>query len=447
MASTLRPLAALALLAAPVLAGGWEFAAPMPAPKSNTFALTWNGDVYMLGDSPWMNGTDKDGSVYKLANGAWSSVAPLTGMGPVAGQGGGVDDLNRIVVFGGLIYPEADLGEPRVYDPLQGPYAMPADVSIYHPPLNFGLATDAQGRIYRLGGGCDICNNNSSICSRYSGATDSWEQVAWLPYTRSSIASCFDGQGHIWGFGGYTSFGLPRLNETIRYSVANNTWQIMGSLYLPVATSDAKAVAGADGRVYCIGGLVGSGAGTPTTNVWVLDPSAVNPVVMAGPPLNVARYDFGVTLGDDGWIYVIGGVTANGPTATVERFDTGPPSAWTDLGLAKAGSAGTPVLSGSGPLTAGSANQLGLASAAPGAGATLVFGLSQVAAPFQDGTLVPAPLVLVALSTGPAGSASLPFAWPAGVPAGTELVFQFWIQDAGASHGLSASNGLLGVTD
>lgn len=534
-------LAGILLLAATSRAGDWEPCAPLPAPKSENFAVTWNGEVYVVGGSPWVNGNDQDGTVWRLSDGAWIAVAPLDGMGPTVGQGGGVDALDRIVVFGGVVTPSGDLGEPRLYDPLQGCYDTPTDASIFHPALNFGLATDAQGRIYRLGGGCDVCNNNTGICSRYDGTTDSWQQVAWLPYSRSSIASCYDGRGHIWGFGGYTSFGLPRLVDTIRYDLATNTWSTLGSLFLPVGTSDAKAALGADGLVYCIGGRTGAtAAGTPTATVYVLDPGAADPHLVPGPALQVARYDFALALGADGWLYVIGGRTADGPTTSVERLYTGAcpeavalspaqlaaagqqvtlhasasggaplelrwerdgvplsdgptghgstlagattdtlvigavapqdagayrlvagnpcgsasstdilltvDSAWLDLGQAKPGSAGTSHLAGSGLLTAGSANLLELAGALPGAPVTLVFGLAPLNAPFKGGVLVTAPVLLVALAADASGGLALPFAWPAGVAAGTDLYFQAWLQDAGATHGLSASNGLRGTS-
>jgi hypothetical protein len=119
---------------------------------------------------------------------------------------------------------------------------------------------------------------------------------------------------------------------------------------------------------------------------------------------------------------------------------------WTDLGLGKAGVAGVPVLAGSGPLAASSANQLQLTNAAPAAPTTLIFGLSAINAPFKGGTLVPHPLLPVALATNGAGTLTLPFAWPVGVPAGLSFYFQCWTQDAGATFGLSASNGLVGVS-
>ena len=119
---------------------------------------------------------------------------------------------------------------------------------------------------------------------------------------------------------------------------------------------------------------------------------------------------------------------------------------WADLGLGKAGSAGVPQLTAVGRLAAGSDNQLDLSGAKASATATLVFGLSQIDAPFKGGTLVPQPLLLVTLATGPAGTLLLPFVFPAGVPAGLPLYFQIWVQDPGASFGLSASNALRGVT-
>jgi hypothetical protein len=75
-----------------------------------------------------------------------------------------------------------------------------------------------------------------------------------------------------------------------------------------------------------------------------------------------------------------------------------------------------------------------------------VIGVSQINAPFKGGTLVPQPMLLVFLATNPVGDLNLAFLWPAGVPAGKSLLFQYWISDPGASNGVSASNGLEGVT-
>ena len=118
---------------------------------------------------------------------------------------------------------------------------------------------------------------------------------------------------------------------------------------------------------------------------------------------------------------------------------------WTDLGFAKTGSKGKPELLGSGLLSAGSDNTVELANGNPSSAATLVFGLSQLNAPFKGGTLVPNPLLLVNLFTDAGGDLNVPFLWPSGIPAGTALYFQYWIHDPSATKGLSASNGLRGI--
>ncbi len=315
------------ILANAAFAGGtaaWEFTTPLPTVKPSSFAVKLGGAIYLVGGSPWENGGDQDGSVYKLLNGTWSTVAPITGVGPAVGQGGGVDSLGRILIFGGMVQGSGDFAETRAYLPSQGPVATPPEAPATLPPLNFSTAVDNLHRIYRMGGGGGASGLNYGGVARYDAATNSWATLAYLPYTRASVATCYDGLGHVWGFGGYTSFGTPRIVDTIRYTIATNTWESIGLLYLPVATSSGQAVLGENGKVYVIGGYAGWYGFTPTATVYVLDPGAANPVLQTGPSLNVARADFGAVLGDDGFIYVIGGVGAAGPLTSVERLYTRP---------------------------------------------------------------------------------------------------------------------------
>ncbi|MBL9150792.1 MAG: immunoglobulin domain-containing protein [Phycisphaerae bacterium] len=313
------------LSAAPALAAGsWEFTTSLPVGKTSSFAVVWNGDVYVVGGAPWRNGNDKDGSVFRLADGVWSEAAPLTGMGPIINQVGGVDSLNRIIVFAGHDSTNGDLGSARAYTPVDGTTEELTD-AINYAFDNVATAVDGQHRIYRMGGGPGASGFNYGGVARYDGAADSWQALAYLPYTRASVATAYDGQGRIWGFGGYTSFGLPRLYDTIRYDIATDTWTTLGGSYLPVQTSNAKAVTGADGRVYVIGGLIGTTtAGTSTANVWILENTANPGPLVAGLPLNVARHDFAAVLAPDKFIYVIGGNSTFGDVSTsVERIYTG----------------------------------------------------------------------------------------------------------------------------
>ena len=159
--------------------------------------------------------------------------------------------------------------------------------------------------------------------------------------------------------------------------------------------------------------------------------------------------------------YAVGPVNAlptsftltNGTGFTTDEIRVGlswdavlPSSAWSDLSHGKIGVRGIPQLVGSGSLEPLSNNTISVSRAAPSAQATFVLGLTQIDAPFKGGTLVPTPSLLLPLVTSAAGSASIPFVLPSGLPSGTEFCSQLWVADATATFSLSASNGLLGTT-
>lgn len=122
-------------------------------------------------------------------------------------------------------------------------------------------------------------------------------------------------------------------------------------------------------------------------------------------------------------------------------------SGWVDEGFALAGVAGDPILTGSGALTAGAPNTLALGRAAPSSLAALFASIGSTPTPFKGGTLAPIPFTkLLFTTTSPTGTVTLPFAFPAGVPSGTELHAQWAIDDAAAILGVALSNSIVGVT-
>ena len=169
---------------------------------------------------------------------------------------------------------------------------------------------------------------------------------------------------------------------------------------------------------------------------------------------------FGIAVGLDGDLLVVGAQgeasNASGINGTQTNNQAGNAGAayafdldldaWGDLGSGLAGVAGVPSLTGTGPMSAGSSNQFVLTQAKPSSLAWLVLGAVQLNAPFKGGTMVPQPAQLVVFTTDPGGNVVLPFTFPAGLPAGIALYFQFWIADPAGVAGFSASNGLRGVT-
>jgi arylsulfatase A-like enzyme len=106
------------------------------------------------------------------------------------------------------------------------------------------------------------------------------------------------------------------------------------------------------------------------------------------------------------------------------------------------GSQGLPALSGSGSLLAGEAFTLSLAGTPPSAFAGLVIGTQNLHLGLKGGVLAPDPAMVVTLVTGPTGALAVAGHWPTGIPPGTRILFQAWIDDAGALQGWSGSNGL-----
>ena len=321
----------LLLLTSAALAGTptWQ---PGPALPVNVAERTWavglnvNGALYALGGTPWRNPGDDDGAVHRLSSGAssWTELPAFDGLGPFIFQGGGVDNLGRIVIFGGELIddPEEQPQDPFEYDPIDGPTGNLTDRSASAPYARFAWCTDSQHRIYSLGGGLGADGSNSTRCERYDGALDTWQVIAPMNSAVADAAAACDGS-RILVFGGFTATGAARTANVALYDIAANAWSDTAAPDMPVALSGARAVVGADGRWYVLGGASGPvGSESVQDSVWVLeaDLSAWSP----GPPMAEPRQWFAAALGSDHHIYVIGGDNDTGGTTGVEKLETIP---------------------------------------------------------------------------------------------------------------------------
>ncbi len=169
----------------------------------------------------------------------------------------------------------------------------------------------------------------------------------------------------------------------------------------------------------------GGTSGLPMVGLDVAQRLHMSMVSGAGAPVTSGAYD----------------TTYNGNTdIVVAAFDL-PLAPWRVLGGGLTGGADVPNLAGGGALTPGSPTRLSLRGAHSGSSAIVVAGLTEINAPIKGGTLVPAPDILVSLTTSGQGAIDIPFAWPT-LPGGLQLTAQIWVKDAGAVHGWSASNGI-----
>jgi hypothetical protein len=89
---------------------------------------------------------------------------------------------------------------------------------------------------------------------------------------------------------------------------------------------------------------------------------------------------------------------------------------------------------------------LSLDQAKPFSFSPLVVGVSAINAPFKGGLMVPNSDLAFPQFSDFFGAASFGGLWPAGIPAGFTIYFQWWIQDPAGPQGFAASNAVSGTT-
>lgn len=116
------------------------------------------------------------------------------------------------------------------------------------------------------------------------------------------------------------------------------------------------------------------------------------------------------------------------------------PGTWTDTGNDLAGTYGPPVLQPSGTANPGTPISIAATNAVENAPAILVIGLTAANSPLAGGILGPSlDVTVLGLVSDPSGELDVNFTWPAGLPIGLEVYFQYWIQDAVGVAGLAST--------
>ncbi|HYN64554.1 MAG TPA: sulfatase-like hydrolase/transferase, partial [Candidatus Limnocylindrales bacterium] len=116
--------------------------------------------------------------------------------------------------------------------------------------------------------------------------------------------------------------------------------------------------------------------------------------------------------------------------------------AWQPLSKPLLGTNGPPLLWGTGQCVPGASISITLYDARPGAPCMLAVGAENEGLYFKGGLFVPRPDILTFLHVPSSGTLKFTGKWPADIPAGFPILFQYWIQDPAAIQGWAASNGL-----
>jgi hypothetical protein len=132
-----------------------------------------------------------------------------------------------------------------------------------------------------------------------SGCGSRWKRLADLPTARFDLAAVAGSDGRIYAIGGSVGSTPDSILRTVdAYDPATNSWSAVPSLSAP-RTGLAAAV-GADGRIYAIGGAIDA-----ARTAEALIPGADHWTPIA-PPFTPREF-FAAAPGPDGRIYAIGG--------------------------------------------------------------------------------------------------------------------------------------------
>jgi len=120
---------------------------------------------------------------------------------------------------------------------------------------------------------------------------------------------------------------------------------------------------------------------------------------------------------------------------------------WQDLGGGTVGSHGAVSLTGNGSLVGGSVAGLDLTNAPPGVLSLAWLSFTSVPLPAFSGTVFASPFSgqFLFLTNG-SGALSLGTTWPTGIPAGTEVWFQFLVSDPSVIWDITLSNAVKATT-
>ncbi len=136
--------------------------------------------------------------------------------------------------------------------------------------------------------------------------------------------------------------------------------------------------------------------------------------------------------------------TAGWTSATAYGYMPNEP--WCDIGGDLAGTFGAPVLSGTGPLTAGSPFVITVSNAVANSLCYVVAGIQKINLPLGNGVVVPdfnsgAGGLLIPIFTDPSGTAVVGGTWPA-LPPGFTIYLQVGVGDVNGTFGAALTNAL-----
>eukprot|EP01084_Bolivina_argentea_P307733 531940_1 len=159
-------------------------------------------------------------------------------------------------------------------------------------------------------GGDSLYFAGNDVLKIYNTTNQTWirtEPITIVGQTSYTWPQCQYLNGNVWLFGGLGS-GSNVLNIIMRYNVKAMQWTSFG-LTIPTGFIDGAAVLGDDGYIYLFGGLTTTAGSSRTGNTYKFNPDTLSLSIETLNPFSPGRYHFGAfSLNSN--LYTFGGYTS-----------------------------------------------------------------------------------------------------------------------------------------
>ncbi|HEX8680811.1 MAG TPA: kelch repeat-containing protein [Ardenticatenaceae bacterium] len=272
----------------------WRQLARLPAPRSDASAVSFGGDLILLG------GTGDDGVAgevysYEPALGRWESLGalprPVTSA-PAISYGG------KLLVVGGLDADGQPVSAVQSYDPTTGDWT---ELSPLPQPLARSALATFEGDLF-LFGGSDGTAAQGTIY-RYLPDEETWEPFGTLPSPRADLAAATIQEGIV--LAGGTDEAGEALSEVLHFDPrAADPLRAEAPLPAPQAAPRMVSLGNA---LYLVGAdtLLERGP----ERQW-------QTIALSGATLPAGA----ALAASDPYVYVVGGAGEDGPSATVWQY-------------------------------------------------------------------------------------------------------------------------------
>jgi N-acetylneuraminic acid mutarotase len=304
----------------------WEEETPLITNRDGFAGGVINGKIYAFGGNGDPGARNlKSTEMFTPGTGSWVYKADNE-----HNNGRGVEELTATVVNGKLyVFGAWGGGSPygvfnfvEEYDPATDTWTSKAPM-----PTTRAAATAVcyNGEIYLFGGYYSNILGEKvryDVVEAYNPVTDTWRFVTNMPKVIELPAIAIVGH-RVYVTGGYSYDEDRMLNDVMVYDFQTGEWITTGFTPLPTprAFPCSSAAPVVNGKIYLIGGIMGTSASHWTTDEVEIYDTATN-TWSTGPPIpQSTACHLAVFLNDT--IYVIGGVTAFGSTDSEDDERTG----------------------------------------------------------------------------------------------------------------------------